>query len=110
MRSLISAWRLIKGEITYRKMNFVLSVISVFIAISALTGSFMILRIHDHHTNRILQTKKEQLEQRMDSLQNETRRAMLEVGFNIMILPQNQDVYEWYSNGYGNTFMPEQYV
>lgn len=91
-------------------MNFVLSVISVFIAISALTGSFMILRIHDHHTNRILQTKKEQLEQRMDSLQNETRRAMLEVGFNIMILPQNQDVYEWYSNGYGNTFMPEQYV
>ena len=110
MKSLISAWKLIRREITYRKMNFVLSVISVFIAISALTGSFMILRIHDHHTNRILQTKKEQLEQRMDSLQNETRRAMLEVGFNIMILPKNQDVYEWYSRGYGNTFMPEQYV
>ena len=110
MKSLISAWKLIRREITYRKMNFVLSVISVFIAISALTGSFMILRIHDHHTNRILQTKKEQLEQRMDSLQNETRRAMLEVGFNIMILPKNQDVYEWYSSGYGNTFMPEQYV
>ncbi|MFW5900994.1 MAG: ABC transporter permease [bacterium] len=110
MKRLITAWKLIKGEIGYRKMNFILSVISVFIAISALTGSFMILRIHDYHTNQILQTKKEQLEQRMDSLQNETRKAMLELGFNIMILPQNQDVYEWYSKGYGNTFMPEQYV
>ena len=110
MKRLITAWKLIKGEIGYRKMNFILSVISVFIAISALTGSFMILRIHDYHTNRILQTKKEQLEQRMDSLQNETRKAMLELGFNIMVLPQNQDVYEWYSRGYGNTFMPEQYV
>ena len=110
MKRLISAWKLVKGEIGYRKMNFILSVISVFIAISTLTGSFMILRLHDHHTNQILQTKKEQLEQRMDSLQNETRRAMLEVGFNITILPQNQDVYEWYSRGYGNTFMPEQYV
>jgi ABC-type lipoprotein release transport system permease subunit len=94
----------------YRRMNFILSVISVFIAISALIGSIMVLRIHDYHTNQILHKKQEQLQQRMDSLQNDTRKAMLELGFNILILPKNQDVSEWYQKDYGDTYMPEQYV
>ena len=110
MNRLISPWKLIKNEISYRKMNFILSVVSVFIAISALIGSVMVLRIHDHHTNQILQHKQEQLERRMDSLQDDTRKAMLELGFNILILPKHQDVSDWYTKDYGETYMPEQYV
>ena len=110
MKRILSAWKLIKNEIGYRRMNFILSVISVFIAISALIASIMVLRIHDHHTNQILQNKQEQLQNRMDSLQNETRKAMLELGFNILILPENQDVSDWYTKDYGETYMPEQYV
>ena len=110
MQRLISGWKLIKNEIGYRRTNFILSVISVFIAISALIASIMVLRIHDQHTNQILQNKQEQLQSRMDSLQNETRKAMLELGFNILILPENQDVSDWYTKDYGDTYMPEQYV
>ena len=46
----------------------------------------------------------------MDSLQNETRKAMLELGFNILILPENQNISDWYTKDYGETYMPEQYV
>ncbi len=110
MKKWISGHRLVKDEMGYRRRNFILSVVSVFIAISALIGSILILRIHDYRTNQILQTKKAQLEQRMDSLRNDMRKATLELGFNILILPKNQDVSDWYAKDYGDTYMPENYV
>ncbi|MFP4622097.1 MAG: ABC transporter permease [Bacteroidales bacterium] len=110
MRRWIYGRKLLKGEISYRKRNFILSVISVLIAISALIASVMVLRIHDYRTNQILQTKKEQLENRMDSLRNDMRKATLELGFNVLILPQNQDASDWYGKDYGEIYMPEHYV
>jgi len=91
-------------------MNFILSVISVFIAISALIGSIVVLRIHDEHTGIILEEKEKNLQVRMDKLQDDTRKAMLELGFNIAILPETQDLAEWYDKGYGTEYLSEDYV
>lgn len=110
MKLPISIWRLIIDEIRYRKLNFILSVVSVFIASSALIGSVLVLKIHDEHTRLILEEKEKDLEMRMARLEDDTRKAMLKLGFNIIILPEEQELSDWYEKGYSSEYMPEDYV
>jgi hypothetical protein len=110
MKRKISIWKCILNEIRFRKMNFILSVVSVFIASSALIASIVALRIHDEHTGIILEEKEKILSERMAALEDDTRKAMLELGFNIVILPGDQQLSDWYDRGYGTQYMPEDYV
>ena len=110
MKIPLSIWKLIGQEIRYRKLNFILSVLSVFIASSALIAAIIVLRIHDEHTGLILEEKEKNLADRMTRLEDDTRKSMLELGFNIIILPEGQELSDWYDKGYSSTYMPEDYV
>jgi len=110
MKNPISIWKLIGQEIRYRKMNFILSVVSVFIASTALIAAIVVLRIHDEHTGLILEEKEKNLADRMARLEDDTRKSMLELGFNIVILPEGQELSDWYDKGYSSEYMPEDYV
>jgi len=46
----------------------------------------------------------------MAQLQDETRKAMLKLGFNVVILPKDQNLSDWYSDDYASKYMPEDYV
>ncbi len=87
-----------------------MSVLSVIIACVSLTGALSILRIHDQQTEMILEKKEIELRESMDELKDDTRKAMLELGFNVLILPEDQDLKEWYEKGYSTRYMPEGYV
>ncbi len=110
MKTKVSIWKFILNEIRFRKLNFILSVVSVFIASSALIASIIALRVHDEHTRIILEEKEKILTERMAVLEDETRKAMLGLGFNIVILPGEQKPSDWYEKGYGTKYMPEDYV
>jgi len=106
----MTIWNLLIREILHRKMNFALAVLSVMVASGSLIGSVTLLRIHDIHTGRLLEQKQADLEQRMARLQDDTRKAMLKLGFNIVILPKDQNLGDWYSDDYASKYMPEEYV
>lgn len=97
-------------EITHRKLNFILSVFAVIIATSSLICSVMLLRVYDLRTNQILSEKEEALEQRMDKLKDDTRKSMLKLGFNLVILPDDQNLADWYSDDFSTRYMPESYA
>ncbi len=101
---------LVVKEILHRKLNFILSVFAIIIATASLICSVMLLRIHDLRTSEILQTKEAELKQRMDKLKDDTRKSMLKLGFNLVILPDDQNLADWYSDDYSTKYMPDSYA
>jgi hypothetical protein len=91
-------------------MNFALCVLSVMVASASFIGSVTLLNIHDIRTNQILQDKQEKLSKRMVELTDVTRKAMLKLGFNVVILPKDQNLADWYADDYASKYMPEDYV
>ena len=91
-------------------MNFALGVLSVMVASASFIGSVTLLRIHDLRTGRILGQKEAELAERMTQLKDDTRKAMLKLGFNVVILPKDQNLADWYSDDYASKYMSEDYV
>jgi len=106
----MTIWRLVFSEILHRRMNFALCVLSVMVASASFIGSVTLLNIHDIRTNQILQDKQEKLSKRMVELTDVTRKAMLKLGFNVVILPKDQNLADWYADDYASKYMPEDYV
>ena len=106
----MTIWRLVVSEILHRRMNFALGVLSVMVASASFIGAVTLLNIHDLHTNEILQKKQDELADRMAELTDETRKAMLKLGFNLVILPEDQNLADWYSEDYASKYMPEEYI
>ncbi len=106
----MTIWKLVTSEILHRRMNFALGVLSVMVASASFIGSVTLLSIHDLLTGRILEAKQDELANRMAVLKDETRKAMLKLGFNVVILPKDQNLADWYSDDYASKYMPEDYV
>ncbi len=102
--------QLVIKEILHRKLNFALSLTAVIIATASLVCSVMLLRLYDIKTTEILHTKEAELKQRMDKLKDDTRKSMLKLGFNLVILPEDQNLSDWYSDDYSTKYMPESYA
>ncbi|MBN2318144.1 MAG: ABC transporter permease [Acidobacteria bacterium] len=101
---------LVVKEILHRKFSFILGVVATLIATASIIGSVVLLRTHDLRTASILQVKEAELEERMDKLQDDTRKSMLKLGFNLVILPEDQNLADWYANDYSAKYMPESYA
>lgn len=117
----MSITRLVFNEIRHRKLNFVLTILSVTIAVGCLTGAQTLLRSDEVQTDDILAAKKTEVEaavaERVKTVeeagkahQDFVRKEMLKLGFNILILPEEQDVAELLLHGRLTATMPESYV
>ena len=106
----MTIWSLLIREILHRKLNFALAVLTVIVASGSLIGSVALLKIHDVRTDQILEQKETELQQSTAKLNDETRKVMLKLGFNIVILPKDQNLSDWYAEDYASKYMPEEYV
>ncbi len=102
--------RLVVREILHRKINFGLGILSVAVAIGCLAGSLTLMKLHDVRTRSILEQKRAETQEKMRVLEDDVRRAMQKLGFNIVILPKNQNLSDWYADDYGAKYMPEEYL
>ena len=106
----MTIWRLIAKEILHRKLNFCLGLVSVAIAVGSLVGALSLLKAHDARTQQILAQKEQETKARMNGLGDDVRKAMLKLGFNIVILPKDQNLGDWYAEDYASKYMPEEYA
>lgn len=97
-------------EIGHRKLSFSMGLVSIAIAVCALMGSLILLKAHDQRTVTILREKEAVLIQKTKILDNDVRKAMLKLGFNLVILPKDQNMGDWYADDYASKTMPEEYV
>ncbi len=103
-------WQLILSEIRHRRTSFWLGALAVLIAILGGTLAIQRLRDFDQETQQLAESFRSETEARLKKLEDEIRKSMKGLGFNIHIYPEGQDMSEVYSQGYASKTMPEDYV
>lgn len=106
----MSIFRLAIKEVSHRKLNFVFAMLSVVVAVGSLTGAFTLLQEYDSETQSILSKKQVDLEKRVTKINDDIRKAMSKLGFNITILPRDQNLGDWYAKDYASKYMSIEYV
>lgn len=84
----MSVLRLLLREIQHRKLNFLLGLLAIVAAVALFVA---------------VQTLS-------DASQRETVRLMRDLGFNVLILPKDASMAEFWSKDFAQAEMPEQYV
>jgi ABC-type lipoprotein release transport system permease subunit len=106
----MSVWRLVLREILYRKLNFGLAVLSVLTAVGCLVAVLTVLRLHDLRTEELVAAREAEAQAQGRKLQDDYRKLMLRLGFNIQILPRDQNLADLYAQDYAARTMPEEYA
>ena len=103
-------WKLILREILFRKGNFALALLSVSVAVGSLTGTLTLLQVDQARTNTLLSEKEAAVLQAGADLEDAMRKITKGLGFNVVILPRDQDLNEMHLEGSLSNTMPEEYV
>ncbi len=106
----MSVWRLVLREILYRKLNFGLAVLSVLTAVGCLVAVLILLRLHDQRTEELVAAREAEARTVGAKLQDDYRKLMLKLNFNIQILPKDQNLADHYAADYAARTMPEDYA
>jgi len=101
---------LVTQEILHRKVTFLLGLSAVAVASGVLVAEMTLLRAHDLQTRRILAEKEARIAGDMRRMEDEYRKIMKELGYNLLILPKGQKLDNFYDAGYASKTMPEAYV
>lgn len=97
-------------EIGFRKGSFLAGVIAVAIAICCALASIASLRFSADETSRILAKKQHDVELAGAELEDSMRKITKGLGFNVFILPEDQDLNELYLQQTASSNMPESHV
>lgn len=101
---------LIIKEIQHRKLGAAISVITIAVALTSIIASMETMRKFDLHTEEQLASLSRKTDATTKKLNDQIRRTMKNLGFNIHIYPANQDLAEVYAKGYASNTMPESYA
>lgn len=101
---------LVRKEIEHRKLNFLLSILAAAVAAATFLLTLSLLRATDMETGRLMDEKVQATQQEMAKLEDDIRKSMKGLGFNIHIFPAGQDLHEVYEKGYASKTMPEEYA
>ncbi len=97
-------------EIFFRKANFLLSLLAVSAAAGTLIFSLLMLKMHDLRTEKIISAKEAEVKKSMDELIDSSRVITKNMGFNVLIIPKDQNLADYFSDDFASKFMPENYA
>ncbi len=106
----MNIWQVISREIRFRKTNFLLAALAVTIASASTVGVVFLVHCHDVSTKRLLDERRADVAREGDLLQDDMRKISKGLGYNILILPADQNLSDVYAEGYAEKTMPEDYV
>ncbi len=123
--------KLLLAEIRYRKINFVLSLFAVAIAVMLFVAGPMLIDAYERETRthidrwrqRVAESEKlvaametgmtkveEETEQELANLEKQTRRLMRDMGFNLMIVHEKTNMSDFWASDFTTHYMPQEYV
>src|SRR5688572_31090206 len=101
---------LILIELRHRWLNSVLSLVTALVAVGCLVAALALLREHRLATAAIITTKEEETRARLATLADDMRKITVRMGFNILILPKDQNLGDFYADDFAQKTMPEEYA
>ena len=98
---------LLLKEIFHRKLLFFIGVFSITLSACIATSSLMLLKAFDEQTENLLLTKQNNVKKAWCRFKDNVRKNMLELGFNLIILPDKQSISTPDKDA---LYLPEEYV
>ena len=102
--------KLVIKEMLHRRTIFFSGLVSVILSIAVLIGVLFTLAILDQQTAKILTEKEKETAARMEGLQDDYRKIMKLLGFNLLIIPQNQKLADFFEEDQVREYMPASYA
>ncbi len=102
--------KLILKEIIHRPLSALLALGSIILATGLLLGTMVFLRQFDLRTEAIIERENNALEAELAKLDDEIRKVTKKMGFNVLILPKNQNLNHFYAENFADKFMPQAYA
>jgi putative ABC transport system permease protein len=96
---LSSPLRLLLAEIRYRKLNFALSLMAVVAAATLFVAGPVLIDAYARETDA-----------RLAQMEDQTRKLMLAMGFNLMIVHQDTSMADFWAQDFASHDMPQEYV
>jgi len=106
----MTPWRLVAKEIAYRKLNFALAVLAVAVAVGCLVGELSLLASHEARAEQLGEDQAAAARDRTRRLEDDYRVITVNLGYNVLILPREQDLAEFHLSGHTTRTMPEEYA
>ena len=106
----MSLFHLILRELSFRKLSFVHGVLAVLVAVGCLVAQVVVLAQHDLRTEELVAAKEQETEKVMAKLNDEIRKDMKSLGFNLRILPKGVNLHDYLARDYADKYMPEEYA
>ncbi|MBX7168690.1 MAG: hypothetical protein K1X74_20305 [Pirellulales bacterium] len=106
----MSTWKLMWDEIRYRKLNFGLSVLAVTIAVGLITSATALIDGYHRETCQQIVALEESTDAELAKMEDETRKLMLKMGFNLLIVHRETDMNDFWSADFSTVDMPQEYV
>jgi len=106
VQTLTLAWR----ELWHRRAEFVFGLLCIAVAAGVFVAGAVALRADEQVAARILARKEAETRDLLKKMNDEIRRATLRLGFNVLLLPKDQSIGEWFARDEGEATMPESYA
>jgi putative ABC transport system permease protein len=103
----MSIWSMMLREIAYRKLNFLLGVVGIAASTALLVGVLTGLQFHAVRSDALVSRKEDETKGVMAALRSDLRNAMQRLGYNAVVLPNDQPLGDWYAEDYAAHTMPE---
>ena len=95
----MNVFSLVWSEIIHRKLNFMISLTAITVAVASCVAISTMWDIHSVRTAS-----------KVAALDDDIRKIMKNMGFNITILPKHQNLSEFYASDFAEKTMPYEYV
>ncbi len=106
----MSLWHLIIKEMGLRWLNFLLAVSAVILAVGCIIGSMVCLQQFNSMSDALIATKEAAVAKQIANMEDEFRQITKRMGFNILVLPKEQSLTNFYAESYADQTMPESYA
>ena len=87
------------SEIAHRKLSFLISVAAVAVAVASSIGVLTKIRAHQIQTAA-----------KVAEMDDQIRKITKDMGFNVTILPREQNLVDFHANDFGEKTMPKEFV
>ncbi len=106
----MSLWRLIWQEMLHRLGSSLALVAIMALAAGSIAAQLLLLQEHTRRTEQLLAQKGRELKGMMAQLEDDYRKIMLKLGFNLLILPEGVHPVDLYDPQATPHFLPEEYA
>ncbi len=103
-------YRVVMRELVHHRWNAAAGLAALTLAVAVMAGSAMVLDAYQIDMEQALDAKQAHLEGRLAEVRADVRRSVGELGFDLTLVPGEQELGDWYVEAQSAVTMPEDYL